>query len=105
MDLELHAAWHFDRLTTLDEGDDAMRDWIQTFGFKLLAPAPNRNGATSMNDIEERLRPEFFVDGQWYLDYVRIRVKAEFKPDRSSPLSSALMCMAALAPSAPATIT
>ena len=33
MDFEVSAAWHFDRLTALDEGEDAMRDWIEMFGF------------------------------------------------------------------------
>jgi len=78
---ELAAAWHFDRRTKLDEGADAMRDWIQMFGFKLLAAAPKSEWCEIVNDIEERLRPELLVDGQWYLDYVRIRVKAIFKPD------------------------
>ena len=80
-DCRILAAWHFDRRTKLDEGTDAMRDWIQMFGFKFLAAAPKSEWREIVTDIEERLRPELLVDGQWYLDYVRIRVKAIFKPD------------------------
>jgi trans-aconitate methyltransferase len=78
---EVAAAWHFDRRTMLDEGADAMRDWIQMFGFNVLAAAPKSEWPAIVQDIEDRLRPELFVQGRWYLDYVRIRVRAIFKPD------------------------
>jgi trans-aconitate methyltransferase len=79
-DLEVNSAWHFDRMTALDEGDDAMRDWIATFGSVVLAPAPKAQWTILTREMEEILRPELFRDGRWYLDYVRIRVQAEFKP-------------------------
>jgi trans-aconitate methyltransferase len=78
---EVSAAWQFDRRTKLDDGSDAMRDWIQMFGFGVLGSAPKAEWAAIVSDIEERLRPYLFVGGQWYMDYVRLRVQAIFRPD------------------------
>jgi len=78
---EVSAAWHFDRSTKLDDGCDAMRDWIQMFGLGVLGSAPKTEWRAIVSDIEERLRPDLFVDGQWYMDYVRLRVQAIFRPD------------------------
>jgi len=77
---EVRAAWHFDRLTPLDEGEDAMRDWIEMFGFVLLASAPKAEWAAIAHEIEATLRPELYIDARWHLDYVRLRVIAEFRP-------------------------
>jgi trans-aconitate methyltransferase len=78
---EVSAAWHFDRLTPLDEGDDAMRDWIEMFGFVLLSGVPKSDLRAVVHDMEEALRPELFVNGRWFMDYVRLRIQATFKPD------------------------
>ena len=64
---EVQASWHFDRLTTLDEGEDAMRDWISTF---------RADWSPHAVEIEELLRPTLYVDGHWHMDYVRLRFKA-----------------------------
>jgi SAM-dependent methyltransferase len=93
---EVQAAWHFDRLTTLDEGEDAMRDWIATF---------RADWSQHAAEMEELLRPTLYIDGRWHMDYVRLRFQAILTGLRSSSLSSALMCMAAFAPSAAATMT
>lgn len=79
---EVSAAWHFDRRTPLDEGASAMRDWIQMFGFGVLAPAPKAEWPAIVDEIEERLRPDLFTEDRWSMDYVRIRVQAIFAPDR-----------------------
>jgi trans-aconitate methyltransferase len=78
--LEVNGAWHFDRMTALDEGDDSMRDWIATFGGAVLGTAPKGQWPALAREMEEILRPELFRDGRWFMDYVRIRVKAEHKP-------------------------
>lgn len=78
---EVTAAWHFDRRTKLDDGVDAMRDWIQMFGFGALGSAPKSEWRGIVSQIEDILRPDLCIDGQWYMDYVRIRVQAVFKPD------------------------
>jgi trans-aconitate methyltransferase len=78
---EVRAAWHFERLTPLDEGDDAMRDWIEMFGFVVLAPAPKTEWPAIVSDIEQTLRPNLYENGRWHVDYVRLRIQAEFRPD------------------------
>lgn len=77
---EVRAAWHFDRLTLLDEGEDSMRDWIEMFGFAVLAPAPKPEWPAIIREIENSLRPQLYRDGRWRLDYVRLRITAEFMP-------------------------
>jgi trans-aconitate methyltransferase len=64
---EVQAAWHFDRLTTLDEGEDAMRDWIATF---------RADWGPYAAEMEEILRPKLYIDGRWHMDYVRLRFQA-----------------------------
>ena len=100
----MSAAWHFDRRTKLDEGADAMRDWIEMFGFAFSLQRRKRNGGRSSQTSKNACGRSCFVDGHWYLDYVRLRVQADFRPDLPRS-SSALMCIAAFAPSAQPTIT
>jgi len=78
---EVSSAGHFDRLTPLDDGDDAMRDWIEMFGFVLLSPVPKSELRAVVREMEEILRPELYQNGRWHMDYVRLRIKANFKPD------------------------
>jgi trans-aconitate methyltransferase len=78
---EVRMAFHFDRLTKLDEGEDAMRDWIEMFGGVVLEAAPKSQRAEMVRGIEDRLRPELFLDGRWHMDYVRLRICAELRPD------------------------
>jgi hypothetical protein len=58
-----------------------MRDWLATFGGVTMESAPKAQRPALAEQIEDILRPQLFRDGRWYMDYVRIRVKAEFKPD------------------------
>ena len=77
---EVRAARHFDRPTTLEDGEDAMRDWISMFGTATLSSVPKSEMRNVVRDIEDRLRPELYRDGRWQMDYVRLRLQAEFKP-------------------------
>lgn len=77
---DVQAAWHFDRMTPLEEGEDAMRDWIETFGGIVLDTAPKPRWPALTREMEEILQPQLFRDGRWYMDYVRLRIKAEFRP-------------------------
>jgi trans-aconitate methyltransferase len=74
--LEVQSAWHFDRMTELDEGEDGMRDWIATFGSVVLNSAPKVQWPQLVSEIEEILRAELYRENRWHMDYVRIRVKA-----------------------------
>ena len=73
--LEVQAAWHFDRMTPLEEG--GIRDWLATFGGILLHAVPKPERSAIIGQIEEMLRPKLYRDNRWHMDYVRIRIKAE----------------------------
>ena len=66
----------FDRPTKLD-GEDGLKDWITMF---VKTPFSVVRDEYEMNEIldqtVERLREDLFIDGSWYSDYVRLRMKA-----------------------------
>lgn len=66
---------HFDRLTPL-EGEHGMRNWIAMFGGPLLTHVPAEARTALIEEVERQLRPALYRDGQWYADYVRLRVAA-----------------------------
>lgn len=64
----------FDRPTP--QGEGGLTGWIEMFlrmPFEGMAPQLKRE---ILGEVEERLRPWLYRDGCWYIDYVRIRVKA-----------------------------
>lgn len=65
----------FDRMTEL-KGDEGMRDWIDMFVKIPFEHIDNETTVQIKNAAVENLRPRLFVDGKWYADYVRIRMKA-----------------------------
>lgn len=74
--LETRQAILFDRPTPLEDGEAGLRNWLETFGNGLLKIAPQDQRARIVRGIEERLRPVFYRDGVWHMDYKRIRVVA-----------------------------
>jgi trans-aconitate methyltransferase len=82
---EVRSAWHFDRLTLLDEGEASMRDWLEMFGFAVLAPAAKAEWPAIIREIEDLLRPRLYKGGRWHMDYVRLRIRADFRPDPPEP--------------------
>ncbi len=79
--LESHAfrvtyATHFDRPTKLDGGESGLRKWIEVFADNELAGVPATNREEVIHHVEQRLRPELFREGDWFLDYKRLRVVA-----------------------------
>lgn len=79
--LELHGfrvthAFHFDRETAL-EGENGMHDWLEMFGDRLFAGCTPRERADTIRRVAERLRPTQYRDGGWWMDYKRLRVRAQ----------------------------
>ncbi len=74
---------HFDRLTLMPDGDGGLRHWLDSF----CSPFFNGLSASEIDeicsDVNERLRPSLYRDGQWYVDYKRIRVIAR-KEERAA---------------------
>lgn len=65
----------FDRFTPL-VGDDGVADWIRTFQQKAFEGMSEAEREEIIHEVAEATKPELFVDGVWYADYVRLRMKA-----------------------------
>ncbi len=66
-------AWHFDRMTPLEEGEHGLRNWIAMFGDKFIGTVPPPLRDEIIREVEEELRPLLYGDGGWSADYVRLR--------------------------------
>lgn len=66
----------FDRLTELS-GGNGLEDWINMFvktPFSVVRTAQEKE--VIINKTVAALRDKLYIDGKWYADYVRIRMKA-----------------------------
>lgn len=73
---EVKYALLFDRPTVL-VGEDGLKVWMQMFlktPFAAVASASEREAM--LHAAQESLRASLFLNGKWYADYVRIRMKA-----------------------------
>jgi trans-aconitate methyltransferase len=69
------AQW-YDRPTPLEGGEEGMRNWLEVFSgsfFSVLSPE-KRDAA--LDATIKYLRPRIFRDGEWVVDYKRLRVVA-----------------------------
>ena len=74
--LEVRLVALFDRPTALADGAEGLRNWICMFGGAYLSKAGESRREEFLRRVEERLRPRLFRDGQWWLDYRRLRIVA-----------------------------
>lgn len=66
----------FDRLTEL-KGENGMEDWIKMFiKMPFTAVQSEQEKEEIINQAVTELKKDLFIDGKWYADYVRIRMKA-----------------------------
>ena len=65
----------FDRPTPQNT-QDGLTDWIRMFVKKPFDGMDEALKSEILSETEDRLRSRLYVDGRWYIDYVRIRVKA-----------------------------
>jgi trans-aconitate methyltransferase len=66
----------FDRPTPLAGGEQGLRTWLEMFGMfasQVLAPARREE---LMRRIEDLARPALFHNGEWMVDYKRLRMIA-----------------------------
>lgn len=68
-------AAHFNRDTLL-KNEQGIRNWIAQFGQPYLQEVPAAAAEAIITAAEEQLRPTHYRDGNWYADYVRLRVVA-----------------------------
>jgi trans-aconitate methyltransferase len=68
-------ATQFDRPTPL-EGEEGGLNWLHMFGAPLIQTVPVERRDSFMADLEQRLRPLLYQNGQWTADYRRLRILA-----------------------------
>lgn len=74
--LEVRYAVLFDRPTPQKPGR-SVKDWVRMFVKKPFEGLPEGLTEEIINEAEEDLRPRLLLpDGTWFIDYVRIRLKA-----------------------------
>ncbi|WP_293176546.1 MULTISPECIES: class I SAM-dependent methyltransferase [unclassified Microcoleus] len=66
----------FDRPTPLEGGSAGMVNWIEMFAGGFLSGLSPFVRSRAIKQVEERLRPALYRDGNWSADYRRIRVVA-----------------------------
>ncbi len=66
----------FDRPTPLDGGPEGMRLWLDMFAGGFFDGFDTDQRREAIELVERKLRPRLYGDGQWTVDYVRLRVVA-----------------------------
>lgn len=79
-DFEVHYAKLFDRPTKLKGGKGGLQSWLKQFGDGLFASVPDNEQQAIFDDIGNRLRARHFQDGDWIVDYRRLRIVAVYSP-------------------------
>lgn len=74
--LDVTFALLFDRPTPLEDGEAGLRNWIRMFGASFLAGISPDKQEELVFVAEQNLRKELFRDGQWHLNYRRLRIVA-----------------------------
>jgi trans-aconitate methyltransferase len=77
--LEVTYALLFDRPTPLEDGERGLRTWLEMFGGRMADKVPKDKREQLVEEIERQARGKLFKDGQWVMDYRRLRVVAKKK--------------------------
>lgn len=75
-ELDVRSALLFDRPTLLEDGEKGLRNWIQMFGERVLREVPDDMKQKILARTEEKTRDRLFTNGQWFADYIRLRIMA-----------------------------
>lgn len=74
--LAVRSAMLFERQTPLEDGEKGLRTWLRMFGDRVFQQLPDAVREQVLERTEEKARPRLFRDGQWFADYVRLRIVA-----------------------------
>ena len=74
--LEVTYALLFDRPTTLEDGENGLRTWLQMFAGPITEKLPAGLADQFISETIREARPTLFPDGRWTLDYRRLRLLA-----------------------------
>lgn len=66
----------YDRPTPLGNGEEGLRQWLDTFANGILSVLSPAEREAVLHSLEQQLRPTLWQDGRWVMDYRRIRVAA-----------------------------
>ena len=66
-------AFHFDRKTPLQDGDQGVAKWISMFAPLYLVGIDKKEKQQILEEITSLLEPVYNENGQWYADYKRLR--------------------------------
>ncbi|MDY6780790.1 MAG: methyltransferase domain-containing protein [Halobacteria archaeon] len=73
---EVRYATLFDRPTELNEGEEGLAVWMDTFCDSFLSSLSEDRRHEVVSGVEERLRDELFEDGSWVIGHRRLRFVA-----------------------------
>ncbi|HKW34737.1 MAG TPA: class I SAM-dependent methyltransferase [Candidatus Acidoferrum sp.] len=74
--LEVREASLFDRPTVLEEGERGLENWIRVFRKTFVEKMGDDSATKWIREVERQCRGELFRDGNWVLDYRRLRIAA-----------------------------
>ncbi|MDY6902947.1 MAG: class I SAM-dependent methyltransferase [Cyanobacteriota bacterium] len=66
----------FHRPTLLQDKNSGLANWIKMFGGNLFQELSAEKINQVIQDVEKKLKPKLYHDGNWFADYRRIQVKA-----------------------------
>jgi len=69
-------AAHFDRPTEMPDADQGLEHWLKGFAESYLQGLDEPTRTTVIRRTTEFSRPKLYKDGQWCVDYKRLRVVA-----------------------------
>jgi trans-aconitate 2-methyltransferase len=74
--LEVQQASLFERPTVLEDGTRGLDNWIRVFRRTFIEKLGEETAAKWIKEVERICRPKLFHDGDWVLDYRRLRLVA-----------------------------
>ena len=74
--LEVQSAMLFERPTVLEDGTRGLENWIRLFRRVFVDKMGEEIAAKWIKEVERICRPKLFQDGDWVLDYRRLRLLA-----------------------------
>jgi len=69
-------AVHFDRPTPMEDGDDGLNHWLNGFAGSYLQGLDPAAKLQVMDRVAQLTRPTLYHNGQWVIDYKRLRFMA-----------------------------
>jgi trans-aconitate methyltransferase len=76
---EVNSAILFDRPTKQANGENGLRGWLAAFADGILSVLPAEEANAVVHWVEKRLRSVLYSNGEWIVDYRRLRVTATIR--------------------------